>query len=288
MKKKFLPYIFSTPGITLLLIIDFFPIIYTLYLSVHRAYLLKKDWSFIGLENFIRAMYDSVFWLSLENSFLWSFGIVFFSFIIGLTEALLLDQPIRLRGLFRSLLFLPWVLPSVLLTMMWRLMFIQNQSGLINHVLMQLGIISEPVTWLNFRVTVMLVAISGGIFRGTAFFAIMLLAGLQAIPRELYEAAKIDGASSTRIFWFITLPQLSNIVIITLIIYWIWMFNWLDLIWMLTKGGPGNLSHILPTYAYTQAFRRWDFGYSAVLSVIMIIIMTTIAVLMSKLSNKTV
>jgi len=283
------PYFVCAPTLVLMLVVDFYPILFMLYLSVFQVKLLQPDYKpFVGFDNYLAGFRDPVFWESTGNSFIWAFSIVLLSLVIGLVQATLLNQDFKGRGFFRALFFFPYILPSVVTAMMWKLIFEQNPLGLANHILISLNLVDQPVLWLNAKWVALFVLVGAGVWKGTGFFAVMLLAGLQAIPTEFYDAGRIDGCSSIQLFFNITIPSIKNIILITSTVYWIWMFNWLDLIWILTKGGPGTSTHILTSYAYAKAFKSWDFGYAGMLSVVMIIIMISIVTIMLRRASEAV
>lgn len=279
MKERRIPYLLSSPAILLMLVVNMYPLIYTVYLSLHRVKLLLRGNPFVGFSNYLKAFSDPVFWNALGNSALWSVSIVFLGMLVGLGEALFLNKLRRGRGFMRAVVFLPYVVPSVVLAMMWKLIFEQGPAGLVNHILLQVGSIEQPVLWLSSKWAVLFVVISAAVWRASGFFGIMILAGLQAIPKQVLDAGRIDGCSERTLLGRIVIPMLRNVMVISATIYWIWMFNWLDLIWLLSKGGPGTSTHILTSYAYQKAFKGWDFGYAGALSMIMILVVVVVAIL---------
>ena len=278
MKEVRLPYLLSAPAILLMLVVDLYPLLYTVNLSVHRVKLLLREDPFIGFQNYLHAFTDPAFWEALLNSALWSLCIVGLGLLVGLGQALFLDSLRIGRGFMRAVVFIPYIIPSVVLAMMWKLIFEQGPAGLVNHLMLQFGFIHQPILWLSSKWSVLFVVISAAVWRASGFFAIMLLAGLQAIPRQIIDAGRIDGCSNRDLLRWIILPMLRNVMVISSTIYWIWMFNWLDLIWLMSKGGPGTSTHILTSYAYQKAFRGWDFGYAGALSMITILIVVVVAI----------
>jgi ABC-type glycerol-3-phosphate transport system permease component len=191
-----------------------FPILKAIHMSLYNHVLIKpKEYGFVGLANYARLLHDEVFWLSLWNSFLWVFGSVSFQFLGGFAAALLLHQAFRGRALVRTLTLLPWIIPGVVVALIWEFIY-QPNYGLLNDVLIRIGVMTERVAWLSSPVLAMPAVILTNVWRGVPFFAIMLLAGLQAIPTELYEAARVDGASVTQRFWSITVPMLRPIIVV--------------------------------------------------------------------------
>jgi len=250
-----------------------FPILKAIHMSLYNHLLIKpQEYRFIGLGNYARLLRDEVFWLSLWNSFLWVFGSVSFQFLGGFAAALLLHQVFAGRAFVRTVSLLPWVIPGVVVALVWQWLY-QPNYGVLNDLLFRLGWLHERVAWLADPSLAMPSVIVANVWRGVPFFAIMLLAGLQAIPDDLYEAAWVDGASVTQRFWHITVPLLRPIIVVATATRVIWTFNYADLIVVMTNGGPANATQITSTYAFLQAYTVLDFGYAATLSVVLLLIM---------------
>jgi multiple sugar transport system permease protein len=266
-------YLYLAPVIVVLGGTVLFPILKAMHMSLYHHVLIKpKEYGFIGLGNYARLLHDQVFWLSLWNSFVWVFGSVTFQFLGGFAAALLLHQGFRGRAVLRTLTLLPWIIPGVVVALIWEFIY-QPNYGLLNDVLIRLGWMTERVAWLSSPALAMPAVIVANIWRGVPFFAIMLLAGLQAIPTELYEAARVDGASVGQRFVYITLPMLRPIIVVATATRIVWTFNYADLIFVMTSGGPANATQITSTYTLMQAYSNLDFGYAATLSVALLLIM---------------
>jgi len=255
-----------------------FPILKAMHMSLYNHVLIKpQEYRFVGLANYVRLLHDDVFWLSLWNSFVWVFGSVSFQFLGGFVGALLLHESFRGRALVRTLTLLPWIIPGVVVALIWEFIY-QPNYGLLNDLLARAGWMGERVAWLANPNLAMPAVIFTNIWRGVPFFAIMLLAGLQAIPTELYEAARVDGASVTQRFWHLTVPMLRPIIVVATATRIIWTFNYADLIFVMTSGGPANATQITSTYTLLQAYSNLDFGYAATLSVALLLIMLVFTV----------
>lgn len=263
------PYLFLLPALVMTAAIILFPVLQTLWLSLHDFVLFRpKAVRFVGLGNYVRALTDPVFWLSLRNSVIWIVLAVGLQFLLGLLTALLLNQSFWWRGIARALIVVPWALPSVIIGLMWTWMYDFN-LGLFNDVLMTIGVIDEPIAWLARTDTTFYAIIFALIWQGFPFFAVVVLAGLQTVPRELYEAAEIDGAGPVQQFRFVTFPAILEIVATALLLRTIWVANSLDLILVMTGGGPGYTSYTLPLYSFLEAYSGMEFGYGAALSLIL-------------------
>src|SRR5882724_11359155 len=250
-----------------------FPILKAMHMSLYNHVLIKpQEYRYVGLANYLRLLQDDVFWLSLWNSFVWVFGSVSFQFLGGFAAALLLHESFRGRALVRTITLLPWIIPGVVVALIWEFIY-QPNYGLLNDLLARAGLMGERVAWLANPALAMPAVVFANIWRGVPFFAIMLLAGLQAIPTELYEAARVDGASVSQRFRYITLPMLRPIIVVATATRIVWTFNYADLIFVMTSGGPANATQITSTYTLLQAYSNLDFGYAATLSVVLLLIM---------------
>ena len=271
-------YLYLVPVIVVLGGTVLFPILKAMHMSLYNHVLIKpQEYGYVGLANYARMLRDGVFWLSLWNSFVWVFGSVSFQFVGGFAAALLLHRSFRGRALVRTLTLLPWIIPGVVVALIWEFIY-QPNYGLLNDLLSRAGLMTERVAWLSSPALAMPAVIVANIWRGIPFFAIMLLAGLQAIPTELYEAARVDGASVFQRFAHITLPMLRPIIVVATATRIVWTFNYADLIFVMTGGGPANATQITSTYTLLQAYSNLDFGYAATLSVALLLIMLAFTV----------
>lgn len=229
---------------------------------------------FVGLENYTRLLHDPVFFVALRNTAMWTFASLFFQFVLGFTLAMLLNAgPFPLKGLYQSIVFLPWAVPAFLIGMVWKWMY-NAEFGVINDLLTRAHLLTEPTGLLSRPQTALYAVVAANVWFGIPFFAIMLLAGLQAIAPELYEAAAIDGASGIRQFWSVTVPLLKPTIVVSLLLRTIWIANFPDLIYLMTGGGPANASQTLATYIFTTTYEGLNFGYGAALSVALFVLLS--------------
>lgn len=262
-----------------------FPILKAIHMSLYHHVLIRpQEYAFIGLGNYARVLRDEVFWLSLWNSVVWVFGSVSLQFAGGFAAALLLHQGFRGRAVVRTVTLIPWIIPGVVVALVWEWLY-QPNYGVLNDLLIRLGWLHERVAWLSDPALAMPAVIAANVWRGVAFFAIMLLAGLQAIPDELYEAARVDGAGVGGRFWHITLPMLRPIIVVATATRIIWTFNYADLIFVMTSGGPAHATQITSTYTLLQAYSNLDFGYAATLSVVLLLIMLAFTIVYLRLTR---
>jgi multiple sugar transport system permease protein len=272
-RKLLIGYSYLAPAALCMLATVVVPIGLAIKMSLYNDVLYKpQEYHFIGLGNYIRLVHDGVFWLTLWNSIVWVFGSVLLQFLAGFGAALLLHQAFRGRALVRTLTLLPWIIPGVVVGLIWEWLY-QPNYGLINDLLLKAGWMHDRVAWLSSPDLAMAAVVFANVWRGIPFFAIMLLAGLQAIPDELYEAAHVDGAGVLGRFWHITLPLLRPIIVVATATRIIWTFNYADLIFVMTGGGPANATQITSTYTLMQAYSNLDFGYAGALSVVLLLVM---------------
>jgi multiple sugar transport system permease protein len=266
------------PALLIIAGVILFPAGNALWLSLTSTNLLNtQDQTFIGLANFFEVFTSPEFYGALRNSAIWTIGNVAAQLVLGMIGALILNQRIRARGAIRGLVLVPWATPSVLVALMWMWMLDPN-LGIINHILQSIGLQDEPVAWLADRATALPTLMFIDIWQGVPFFAVMILAALQGVPGELYEAAKIDGANSWHTFWRVVLPLIMPSVLITTVLRLIWTANYFDLILILTGGGPANSTMTVPLLAYNTAYRGFDFGQAAALGVVQAAILAVLVV----------
>lgn len=277
-RKNAVPWLMVAPAILLLGGFILYPALNAIYLSLTSTNLLSiDDQTFIGFDNFVQIFKSDEFWVSLRHSGVWTFGNVAFQLFFGMIGALILNAKFRGRGFIRGILLLPWATPSVLVALMW-LWILDPNLGVVNHALQGLGITDAPITFLASPASALPTLMGIDIWWGIPFFAVMFLAALQGVPRELLEAARIDGASAWKIYWRVVLPLIMPTVLITVILRLIWTANYFDLMLVLTDGGPANATLILPLNAYITAYRGSDLGAGAALAVVQAILLASLVV----------
>jgi multiple sugar transport system permease protein len=269
-----LPWLLLAPALTATGLLVLAPVAETLWLSLHEVILFRpRVRPFVGLANYAALVVDPVFWDSLAHSLIWVIAGVGLQFLIGLGAALLLNRNFAWRGIARALVIVPWALPSVIIGLVWTWMLDFN-LGLINQLSLRLGLIDAPIAWMARPGTAMVAVIMAVVWQGFPFFCVTLLAGLQAIPREQYEAAAIDGAGRIASFTNVTLPGLAPVIATALLLRMIWVANSLDLILVMTGGGPGTATQTLPLYAFLRAWSGANYGYGSALAVAVAVVLT--------------
>lgn len=267
LSRRVLPYAMLSPAVLVTLAIVFLPMVQAAWMSLHDYVLFRpKIFDFVGLRNFRAALADPVFWVSLRHTVIWIAVTVPAQMLLGLATALLLNQEFPWRGLARALVIIPWALPSVVIALMWVWIYDSN-FGVLNDLLLRLNLITTSIPWLADPDTALLAVIVTLTWQGFPFFAVMILAGLQGIPKSYYEAAAIDGASSFNQFRHITLPGLAGVLMTATLLRVIWVANSIDVIFVMTGGGPGHSTYTLPLYAFVNARTGLNYGYGAALAV---------------------
>ena len=252
---------FIIPALTLLSLITIYPIIYVLYLSLHRRLLIFNISKFVGIENYLFLLNDNRFWNALKNTVYFTVVSVSLELLIGLFVAVLLNRAFMLKGLMRAVILIPWAIPTVVSAKMWEWIY-NTDFGILNYIF---GI---KINWLGSPFWAMNAAIFMDVWKTTPFVVILLIAGLQVIPHELYQAARIDGAGGWTIFRRITLPLLKPVILVVLIFRTFDAFRVFDAVYVLTGGGPANTTETLSIYAYKVLFQTLQFGYGSTLSVV--------------------
>ncbi len=228
-----------------------------------------SDTSFNNFQNFHKMVADSVFWLALRNTVIWVVASLFFQFILGFALALLLRQPFKGRGLYTGFVFYPWAVSGFIIGLTWRWIF-NGSSGVVNDLLSRMGLIEKNIGFLSDPSYALMSTIIANIWYGIPFFAIMILAALQSVPKELYEVAEIDGAGALAKFWKITVPYIKPTLISTTLIRFIWIMNFPEIIFVMTNGGPAGYSHILSTLLIEKIYYVYDYGLGAAIGLVII------------------
>jgi multiple sugar transport system permease protein len=272
------PLPWLAPTLVLLVIFQLYPMLRAVWMSATNASLRRISTEFIGISNYAALVSDPEFWEMLRVTGVYAFSSVIFHVGAGLVLAVAIDYGVR-RGLYGNLstrvaVLLAWVVPGIIIGLVWKVMLIESQFGAVNHFLGQLGI--GPVPFRSDPTLALVSTIIAGTWRGTAFTMIMIYGGLQRIPRQLYEAARIDGAGRWARFRHVTLPQLKSVIFVTTVLVTIYSLNTFDLIFALTGGGPARATQVLSLYMYQEAFTDLAIGRASAIAVVMLIINLTL------------
>ena len=266
-QRSLMPVLMLAPALLLIAVFILYPLVKAFFYSFEQYVLTAPNQrAFIGLDNFAALADDADFYLSLKNTTIWVLGSLAGQFILGFALALLLEKHFRGRTLYRAVVFSPWAISGFLIAVMWKWL-LNPQYGPVNQLLLGAGLMERPIAFLSHPDFALPSVIAANVWYGIPFFAIVLGAGLSSIPRELYQAAAIDGAGALQRFVNITVPAMLPVIFAALLLRSIWIFNFADLIWVMTNGGPANKSQILVTYLFTTAYKNLNFGYAGALSV---------------------
>lgn len=273
------PWLYTAPSLVIITAVMLIPLVVGISYAFRDVQILNPfSGGFIGLDHFRALRSDTAFLGALVNTFWWTFLTVLIQLVFGLILALLLDVPFRGRGIAQALVFLPWAVPTFLTGLNWAWLF-NPTIGPLPHWLYALGLLSAPDNILSDPDLALWGPIAAAVWWGIPFFAITLLAALQSIPGDLYEAAAIDGANPFQRFLSITLPFLAPVIAITVLLRTVWVANFTDLIIVMTGGGPADRTQTVASYIFTQAFKRLDFGYASAISLVLLFLLLTYALL---------
>ena len=271
-KRKFYGYLFVAPLIFVLFAVLLYPIIRVAVMSFQNWYMIRPEQSgtFVGLSNYNELFTSPTFNSSIIISVIYILVTVPARYALGFASALLLNQKFRGRAIARSLLIIPWAVPEVVTCLVWILMY-DKDFGIINAMFRNIGILSANVGYLQDTSVALSAAMVVNIWKGFPFVAIMLLAGLQSIPAEMYEAARVDGTNAIQRFRYIVVPLLKPVSMIVFLLLVIWTIRDFGIVYILAKGGPSRATEVLPIYIYKMAFTNFDFGIASSGGMIMLI-----------------
>ncbi len=272
--EKHIQWLLLAPTVLLLLALTVYPLIYSIVAMLHTVNVRTGERSFVGLQNFIDMVKDPFFWNALKNTAIYTSSAVTVEFMLGLGLALLLNTKIVGRGIFRSLMLSPMMLPPIVAAIIFKVIYIPN-FGVLNWFLALFGI--EGIVWEASVNTALLSLVLVDIWEWTPFMFLILLAGLQALPLEPYESAKVDGGSEVQIFFYITFPLLKPAILIALLLRIMDTLRIFDQVFIMTEGGPANATETMSLYIYRHGFRFSNIGYATAMSFIMLILTVMIS-----------
>ena len=265
--------LFVVPFVITAAIFMVYPVVEAVRMAFYHHNPLRPDAAtFIGLDNFRFIFQDGLFWDSFSQATIWTFASIFFQTLFGVGLAMLLHQSLPGMAFFRGLLLFPYIVPTVVIALTWLWMF-NPEIGIVNHLLISAGIVDENVYWMSSPRMAMASTIMLNVWKYTPFVVICVLARLQTIPLELYDAAKVDGAGAWRRFVDITLAELREVLIVVVVFRTIWTFNKFEEIYLLTKGGPGTSTFNLAIYSFEQSIANLKLGVGAATGVVMMVIL---------------
>ena len=277
---------FIAPAALVVLLVVIIPLARAAWMSVFDISLIRPGVEpFVGLDNYIQQLTSPDFWAATSRALFFTVVSTGLELALGLGLALLMDQPLRFRWFLRGIIILPWALPTIVNALMWR--WIDNaEYGALNGLLTQVGLIGSYVPWLSNSDTAMWMVIIADVWKMTPLVAILLLAALQTVDRELVDAARVDGASSLRAFRHVIGPLIMPVVLIVLVLRTMEAFKVFDLIWIMTGGGPANATQTIAIYAYQTAYQGYDFGRGAALGYLIVLVIMVLAAIYLRLLGR--
>ena len=284
-KERKLALILIAPAVLYLILVMGLPLIWAVYISLTDRVIGNAETNFIGIANYIDILKDSGFHKALLNTFIFSFFAVFGKVVLGMIMALTMNQPLKGRGIIRVAMILPWTIPTIVSVYVWRWMY-SDVGGALNRILMVTHITDHQVGWLSTTSMAMFSVILVNIWRGTPFIAISVLAGLQNISTDLYEAAALDGANVFKRFWYVTLPSVKEVIKLSAFVTTIWTLNDFEIVWNMTRGGPSHATELVSTYSYIEGFLNSNIARSIAASLILVPILIVLAHFVTKTSLK--
>lgn len=273
-------YWFVAPALLFMLVTMVYPIIDNVRMSIYDVNVstfLSNTAPFVGLDNYIRVITDPAFQKAAVTTVIFTIGSLFFQFVIGFGLALLFNKSFPGNGLLRALLLLGWMLPSVVSGSIFRWSF-DGGMGIINYLLQTIGVLHQPIYWLNDPNTALLATIFANIWVGIPFNMILLLPGLQSIPQSFYEAAAIDGANGRQSFRHVTLPLMRPVILSVLLLGIIYTFKAFDIVYVMTGGGPVDATTLLTIYVYKLSFSFFRFGDGSAAAILLLLFLSIVAV----------
>ncbi|MEW1992486.1 sugar ABC transporter permease [Microbacterium sp. NPDC078849] len=274
----------TAPGLALLAAVVVYPLITALITAFYKQSLVEPGREFVGFQNIVDVLTGEFFPL-LTQTLVFTLGTTIAPFVIGFGLALALNTRIRGAKVLRGLMLIPWLIPGVVVSFLWMWIFNANY-GVLNAALETVGLIDSPQAWLANPTTAMIAVIVAKTWQSFPWMMVMLLAGLQTVPIELHEAAEIDGAGTVRRFFSITVPQMSGIIGLVILLEFIWNFQHFDIIYVLTGGGPAGSTQTFATAVYETAFDGFDLGHAGAIGLLWMILLMALVVVYVRLSEK--
>jgi multiple sugar transport system permease protein len=273
------------PALVVMGVFTVYPLLEGIRIAFTNKHFLKEGVEFVGLQNFIRLLSDEIFWISLYHSVTLTVVVVFLQFLFGLILAWAMTQNLPGMSWFKSIIMASWVIPVAATVILFKFMA-QPDIGLINIAFRTIGFEELNRYWLGDPRVALAFIMLLHLWRNVPFYGVAFLAAMQAIPKNYYEAAEIDGAGAWHRFWYITLPGIRNMVIVMVTIHVLWTFNNFDFVYLATGGGPVNATDVLPVYVYRQCWNSYTIGYGASIGTVMLLLLMLYFIVFIKLSER--
>lgn len=282
---RYTKYLYLLPAAVVVIAVIGYPVLRAIYISFFHYNPLSGKMTFAGIDNYLNIFGNKVFHRAIWNSIVWIFGAVSLQTLFGTIGAVLLNQNFRGRGVIRGLVLIPWATPSVLAAMMW-MWILDGNYGMLNDLLMRLDLIQLPIPWLSQPSTAMASLILIDVWQGIPFFAVMLLAAMQTIPSDLIESSKLDGANAWQTFWRVMFPLFLPTLLITVTLRIVWTASYMDLMMVITQGGPAYRTLTIPLMAYYTAYSDLKFGMAASMAMVQAALLLVVVIFYLRLLAK--
>ena len=284
--EDLLGYLLMIPSVVWILGIILYPLVFNFWVSFHRMSMVEAQAPYVGFANYASVLMNPEFWTSLRLTCVWTFGSLVVIVPTGLAIALLLNRDFCGARVVRTWVLLPWMFPVIVITLMWR-WILDPVVGVLNFFLVQTGLLAAPISFLSAS-KAMTTVILVNAWRWIPFMTVMVLAALQTVPAEILEASRVDGAGAWSRFRWITFPHISPVLSVTTFMLTMWLFNMFPPVWLMTQGGPGGATLILPVKIYIEGFQLFRMSDGATLSVVLLLFLAAIMGLYFRLSGERV
>ncbi len=285
LSQKFFPLMLILPSIVVICVVIIYPLLRGIYMSFTDYNIMKmNNVKFIGLSNFAKLLTDAGFWEVIGFTFFYAIGTAVLAYIFGLIIALFLNQELKGRSVIRAMFLVPWIIPWVVAANSW-LWILSGETGFINQLFMSLGVIKRPLDFFGRAFSARISVLVLNSWKSFPFMMLVLLAGIQNIPKELYESAQIDGANKWHSFIYITMPGLKSVTVFSTLLLVIWTFNGFESIYLLTQGGPVRATYTLSILTYRTAFYNSTLGYASAVAVTMMFFMIILSIIYMKITK---
>lgn len=274
--------LFVAPSLLVVVLLLFYPVVSSIYFSFTNRHLLRPAVEFVGIDNFVAVLQNEQFWNAFRVSVLWTVVSIVGQLLIGFLAALALNRVRHLTGLFRTLLIIPWAFPAIVIAFGWR-WILNDVYGFLPNLLTRLGITESNVSFLSNPDAVMATVLVINVWFGAPLFMVNILAALKTVPKDQFEAAKVDGANALQRFRFITMPHVKKVVGLLVILRSIWVFNNFELLFLLTGGGPAGLTETLPIFAYRTGWGLQQLGVASTITVLLLVFLLLLGALAFRL-----
>lgn len=284
-RSKLSRFLFILPAILVVGLLLIYPVVSSVYFSFTSKHLIKTDYDFVGLKNYIYVLTDSEFWHAFFTNVKWTAISLAGQLLVGFTAALALDKVRHCKSLYRTLLIIPWAFPTIVIALSWK-WILNGVSGFLPHFLVDIGLCKTAPQFLSSASLAFPTLVFINIWFGAPLMMVNILSALQTVPRDQYEAAQLDGASPWKSFIHITVPHIRMVVGLLVVLRTIWIFNSFDIVYLITGGGPGGLTETVPIYAYNTGWGLKMLGRSSAVTVILLIFLLLVCALYFRLLDK--